>query len=141
MPLSKGSSKKSSKRGSKSSPKSASKERGDEALVVDQKTSLPSHATHQSEGADEGYHALSQPLSVRDKFSRDLDVLFEAALLAGNFVAALKAKELIGKERGFFKPPSDKTAHTLDIEALSLKELDHMVANLENQFLKDDVKS
>ncbi len=67
---------------------------------------------------------------VREKFSHDLDMLFQAALLAGNFAAALKAKELIGKEKGFFREA--KASHPLwSLDTLSDQELEKAVAVLE----------
>ena len=66
----------------------------------------------------------------REKFSCDLDILFDAAFLAGNFAAALKAKELIGKERGFFKEV--KKPHPFwDLGALSNDDLEKTVLFLE----------
>lgn len=75
---------------------------------------------------------------TREKFSSDLDMLFEAALVAGNFSAALKAKELIGKERGFFRDPKGSPVWSLD--TLSDDDLARAVSVLEDQlsFSKKD---
>jgi hypothetical protein len=75
---------------------------------------------------------------TREKFSSDLDMLFEAALVAGNFSAALKAKELIGKERGFFKDSKGPPLWSLD--TLSDDDLAKAVSVLEDQlsFSKND---
>lgn len=40
---------------------------------------------------------------ARERFVQDLEDLFQAAWEKGNFFAALRAKELLGKELGFLK--------------------------------------
>lgn len=78
-------------------------------------------------------------VSARLKFAQDLDVLFEAAMKARNFTAALKAKELIGKTKGFFAPKAptkptsqnDKESETLNLEKLSVKALEQALLKIE----------
>ena len=78
-------------------------------------------------------------VSARLKFAQDLDVLFEAAMKARNFTAALKAKELIGKTKGFFAPQTptkstsqnDKESDTLNLEKLSVKALEQVLLKIE----------
>lgn len=63
---------------------------------------------------------------ARGYFVQDLDLLFQACLLAGQYAAALKAKELIGKEGGFFA--QDKKGALLpDLDKLSDAELQSLV--------------
>ena len=87
-----------------------------------------------------GVHQSPITHSAREKFSYDLDMLFEAALVAVNFTAALRAKELIGKERGFFKDPQHPPLWSLD--SLSDDDLGKTVSVLEERlsFSKKEVK-
>lgn len=50
---------------------------------------------------------------ARTNFFSDLDVLFQAAMLAENYAAALKAKELLGKARGYFTPQKKNSNQNL----------------------------
>ena len=78
-------------------------------------------------------------VNARLKFAQDLDILFEAAMKARNFTAALKAKELIGKTKGFFAPKTptkptsqnDKESETLNLEKLSVKALEQALLKIE----------
>lgn len=73
------------------------------------------------------------PVLTREQFSADLQALFEAALLAGNYIAALRAKELIGKTQGFLVAPSKATpGKEFKPESMSAAELEEMIEKLED---------
>lgn len=78
--------------------------------------------------------SLSRPMGgiaaqTRDRFVDDLQILFEAALISCSYASALKAKELIGKERGFFQPRKEQ-ASLSNMDALSTSDLEGLVDNL-----------
>ena len=64
---------------------------------------------------------------LRQKFVEDLETLFCAALQKGNFAAALKAKELLGKEQGFLGKAHTKKPALTDLSSLSDEVLEHLI--------------
>jgi len=78
--------------------------------------------------------SLSRPMGgiaaqTRDRFVDDLQILFEAALISCSYASALKAKELIGKERGFFQPRKEQ-APLANMDVLSTSDLEGLVENM-----------
>lgn len=64
-----------------------------------------------------------------DQWARDVDVLFHAAMQADNFVAALKAKELLAKANGWLMSSAQKDIKPLSM--LSNHDIDTMIRHLE----------
>lgn len=67
--------------------------------------------------------------SIRHKILADLEQIFQEALTTGNYPAALKAKELQGKELGLFR--DKKEALPLSLSALSTPELQALIEDLQ----------
>jgi hypothetical protein len=65
-------------------------------------------------------------LSLREKFSQDLERIFELAMQKGQLGAALRAKELLAKERGFFRAQDAKDLCLEDLTELP----DHLLEKL-----------
>jgi len=72
---------------------------------------------------------------IREKLLKDLEETYMRAIEKGNFTAALKAKELIGKEMGLFEAPakkkSKKDSHQLDFKKLSDADIQNLISVLQ----------
>lgn len=72
---------------------------------------------------------------IREKLLKDLEETYMRAIEKGNFTAALKAKELIGKEMGLFetekKKKSKKDPHQLDFKKLSDANIQNLISILQ----------
>ena len=67
---------------------------------------------------------------IRDNLLKDLEETYMRAIEKGNYTAALKAKELIGKEMGLFKGKGKKKPKK-DSQEFDFKNLsDHEIQNL-----------
>ena len=68
---------------------------------------------------------------IRDKLLKDLEETYMLAIEKGNYSAALKAKELIGKEMGLFegktKKKSKKDSQEFDFKKLSDDEIQNLI--------------
>lgn len=69
-----------------------------------------------------------QTLAQRQKFLEDLELIFQAALAGKNFPAAVKAKELQGKELGFF---SGETVKKIALKDLGLEGIEGLLKEIE----------
>lgn len=72
---------------------------------------------------------------IREKLLKDLEETYMRAIEKGNYSAALKAKELIGKEIGLFegakKKKSKKDSHEFDFKKLSEDEIQNLILVLQ----------
>jgi len=76
--------------------------------------------------------------SVSKNILRDVDDLYQLALENGNFSVALKAKELLGREYGFFAPkPPPSQKEKMDLNAISDEDIDHLIKALEAKLKLD----
>ncbi len=76
--------------------------------------------------------------TLRLKFVADLEKLFEIALEKENFTIALKAKELLGRERGYFRPPEKSTSlFQVDLKALDDEQLSTLLSRLKEYAPQD----
>lgn len=66
---------------------------------------------------------------------KDLENIYSLAMAKGNFTAALKAKELLGREHGLFSAASRKKK--LSLEGLSDEELDSLLQEVKRQIKED----
>lgn len=73
--------------------------------------------------------------SPRQQFTADLHVLFEASLLAGQYTAALRAKELMGKAQGFFDATATAKSkkQTLDLKKMSDTQVEQLIESLSEE--------
>jgi hypothetical protein len=70
--------------------------------------------------------AKDKPISTKNRLMSDLELVFKVAMEAGNFTAALKAKELIAKQL-------DKDLESKkSIKELSDEEIQHLIDHMEN---------
>ncbi|MBY0264332.1 MAG: hypothetical protein K2P90_02735 [Holosporales bacterium] len=76
--------------------------------------------------------------TLRLKFVADLEKLFEMALEKENFTIALKAKELLGRERGYFRlPEKSPSLFPLDLQALNDDQLSTLLSRLKEYAPQD----
>ena len=77
---------------------------------------------------------------ARKKLINDLEAAFKGALAAENYSAAIKAKELLGKELGFFK--GDAKAK-LSLASLSNEDIENLLAEIEEHAAeyKDEINA
>ena len=69
-------------------------------------------------------------LSLSEKFIRDLEEIYELAMDAGKFSSALKAKEMIAKER-------QKSMPVRSLKDLTTQELEILIQHMEKTLLTD----
>ncbi len=70
-------------------------------------------------------------IKERNKMIKDLEQTFSLALEAGDYKAAIQAKHMIGKMRGFFDNKKNKKQHLSLIE-LSQEELEMLICEAED---------
>lgn len=80
-------------------------------------------------GPSGGPHMKKHPSA--SQILDDIETLYTLALEKGNFSAALKAKELIGREYGLFLPHSYRK--NLALKDFSDEELDFLIRKIEAQ--------
>ncbi|MEB3701459.1 hypothetical protein Bealeia1_00521 [Candidatus Bealeia paramacronuclearis] len=72
---------------------------------------------------------------IREKLLEDLEETYIRATEKGNYSAALKAKELIGKEMGFFeggkKGAKITSLKEMDLKTLSDQDLEQLISTLQ----------
>ena len=72
---------------------------------------------------------------IREKLLKDLEETYMHAIEKGNYSAALKAKELIGKEMGLFegakKKKSKKVAQDFDFKNLTDADIQNLISALQ----------
>ncbi len=66
---------------------------------------------------------------------KDLENIYLLAIEKGNFTAALKAKELLGRSHGLFSATSLKK--NLSLESLSDEELDSFIQEVERKIKEE----
>lgn len=72
---------------------------------------------------------------------KDLEEIYLQAMEKGNFAAALKAKELLGKELGLFIfTPANGGERKISLADLSDDELSSLIEDIENQLALDHSK-
>ncbi len=65
---------------------------------------------------------------------KDIEGVYSAAMEKGNFTAALRAKELLGRERGLFSTSKKKTFSLTD---LSEEDLNRLIQEIEAQLKRN----
>lgn len=74
-------------------------------------------------------------IKERIKFIKDLESTFQLAIEAGDYKAAIQAKQVIGKAKGFM----EKGNKSISLMELSQDELDSLIKEAEN-FYNDERK-
>jgi len=78
--------------------------------------------------------------AYKQKLIRDLENAYEYALEKGNITAAIKAKELLGREFGFLEKEKDRKQRLLDLyQHLSEGELEEFLDILQGQGIENHV--